>query len=456
MTKSTIYTCMLLLILSTTRAETQTAPDSIQQYQYPRLAPKANDFKVKANGKDIFVYQTSAAPFAAFGCNGPVKIEVEMPSTSDNVQVSPLRLGIGTTINGRTVTFTLPHPMNVALKINDMPQLYLYANALEGDKPDTGSVAHYFKAGQVYEVGELNMTDNERMYIEAGAIVRGCIRATGAKNISIGGYGVFDGGYYKPGSGEERSIVLRNCSNSIIEHIIMIEPSSWMIVLGGCTDITVDDVKELGFVSTSDGVDIVGSKHIRVKNCIFRNGDDCIAIKAMELKKHGSFCNNVDDVEVSGCTFVAYSGGHALEIGHELQADKVSNIRFTNCDIMGVHGFGGIFGIHNTDRAEISQLLYDDIRVEHYYNKLIDMRIVKSRYFKDEMRGKAHDIVFRNVVITVSKYNPGYSFSIIGGYDAKHPIRHVTFDNVTLNGVKVTNADQLDLFTKQTEHIQFK
>lgn len=435
----------------------QTDTSKVVCYTYPRISPKSIDYKVKVNNKDVFVYKTSAAPFAAFACNGPVLVEIEMPNASSNVTISPLKDDIKTIINGNHVSFQLPKPMSVAVKVDGIPQLYIYANPIDSNPPSASdSYVKYFKAGQIYEVGELKLKDNETLYIEGGAIVRGCVRASSAKNVCITGSGILDGGYYSRGINEEKSIVLKNCEDAVIENIIMIEPSSWMIVLGGCQNVMVQNVKQLGTVSSSDGVDIVGSKKIRINNCFFRNGDDCVAIKALDLGKYGNFNQNVEDVEIRGCSFVSYLGGNALEIGHELRTASISNIRFIDCDILGVHGFGGVFGIHNSDRAVISNVLYNNIRVEHYYDKLIDMRIIKSRYFQDEERGQVCDIVLKNISVTVSQYNPGYSVSTIGGYDTKHIFQNVTFDNFTLNGVKVLNGDQLDLFTKQAFNIKFK
>jgi hypothetical protein len=443
------------LIQNTSKNQSDTS--HVVCYNYPRLSPRSVDYKVKVNNKDIFVYNTSAAPFAAFACNCPVTVEIEMPNASKNVSVSPLKKGIKTIIDGNRVSFQLPRPMSVAVEVNGMPQLYIYANPIDSVHPTVSdSNVKYFKAGQVYEVGELQLKNNETLYIEGGAVVRGCIRASSAKNVRITGSGILDGGYYHKGVDEERSIVFKECENAVIENIIMIEPSSWMIVLGNCQNVRVQSVKQLGFVSSTDGIDIVGSKKIRINDCFLRNGDDCIAIKALNLGKYGNFSQDVEDVEVRGCSFISYSGGQALEIGHELRTASISNIRFIDCDILGVHGFGGVFGIHNSDRAVITNILYEDIRVEHYYDKLIDMRIIKSRYFQDQERGQARDIIFRNIAVTVSPYNPGYSVSTIGGYDAKHLIQNVTFDNFTLNGIKVLNADQLDLFTKQSSNIKFK
>jgi len=466
--KFTIHTILVsiyCLLQPINAATLQSSNDNLSDtskvtcYLYPRLSPESPDYKVKANKQKVFVYKTSAAPFAAFSCNGPVTIEIEMPNASKNISISPLKNGIKPEINGKHVTFRLPRPMSVVVEVDGFPQLFLYANPMEANAPSPSDpTVKYFKAGQIYEVGEIKLKDNETLYIEGGAVVRGCISSTSAKNIRIAGYGILDGGYYRKGIDTRRSIELADCRKSVIEDIIMIEPSSWMIVLGACEDITVRNVKELGTVGSTDGADIVGSKHIHIENCLFRNGDDCIAIKALDLRKNGTidYSQDVEDIEIRGCAFLSYIGGQALEIGHELRTATVKNIRFIDCDILGIHGYGGVFGIHNSDRAVISGILYENIRVEHYYDKLIDFRIIKSRYYKDNERGQVRDIVLRNIDVAVSPYNPGYSVSTIGGFDEKHTIENVLFDNVRLNGVKVVNADQLDLYLKQAFHIKFK
>lgn len=450
---------------------------TVETYQYPRISPRADDFRFKANGKDVFVYQTSGGPFASFSCEGPVEIEVELPEGTGNISVSPERHGIKPQIEGNKVSFQIPGPMLFAIMVDGMPELYIYANPLENNRPDPEDPdVKYFKAGQVYEIGHLQLEDDETLYIEGGAVIRGSIFAKSAENVKIDGFGVLDGSYYggghysDPGSDRKKSIVLEECKHSRVEDIIMIEPTAWMIMLDRSEHITVDHVKQLGSVSTTDGVDIVGSKHIKVTNSFLRNGDDCVAIKSFDTSgkyaqsfetsdegnKISDFRADVEDVEVEGCVLIVFLGGSIFEIGHELRTETVKNIRYRNCDVLGAHDHCNVFGIHNTDRAKIKDVLYEDIRVEHYFNKLIDLRIIKSRYHLDEERGQVRDVVFRDIDVTVSKYNPGYSVSLIGGYDADHTVENVLFDDFRLNGEKVTNADQLDLFIKRASGIEFK
>jgi hypothetical protein len=146
----------------------------------------------------------------------------------------------------------------------------------------------------------------------------------------------------------------------------------------------------------------------------------------------------------------------ALDIGHELRTGSIKNIRFINCDILGVHGFGGVFGIHNADRAIVSDVLYENIRVEHHYNKLIDLKVIKSMWGKDVERGQIRNITFRNIDVALSQYNPGYSVSLIGGFDSEHTVENVTFENFRVNEKVMKSADELDLYIKQASGINFR
>jgi hypothetical protein len=430
-------------------------------YPYPRLCPISSTYKVRAAGQDIFVYHTSIGDFAAFSCKGPVTIEIEMPRSTEQIRVAPARHRIEAVRDGRLVRFVMPGPLNLWVEIEGLDPLYLFLSAMVQDPPKpTDSGVHYFRSGQIYEVGELRLHDNETLFIEGGAVVRGCIRATGARNVRIAGPGVLDGSYYRRGVDARRSIVLEGCHDSRIEGLTLVEPTSWMIMLGGCENVTINNVRELGTLGGTDGIDIVGCRHIRVENCFCRNGDDCIAIKSLDMRKHGrdaslDYSGDVQDIQVSGCAFMAYIGGQAMEIGHELQTASVRNISFRDCDVLAVHGHGGVFGIHNADHATVSNVLYEDIRVEHHYEKLVDFRIIKSRWSKDEERGQIRNVTLRNIDVALSVFNPGYSCSLIGGFDAQHTIEHVRFENFRVGGKLVTSPDAMDLYCKQTNDIAF-
>jgi hypothetical protein len=430
-------------------------------YMYPPDSPGSTVFKVMACGRQVFVYRTSAGEFAAFAFTGTVPVEIETAGPAAGVRIAPARHKVVPVVDGNRVRFSIPRPMNLLIEIEGLPQLFLFADAQDSNPTDPEAKGvRYFRAGRSYDAGEIRLRDRETLFIEGGAVVHGWVRATSAEGVRIAGRGLLDGGAGRQGAGHHRSILLEGCRNTAVEDIVMIEPTGWMTVLGACSDVTVRNVKELSNFGGNDGIDIVGCRGIRVEGCFLRNGDDCIAVKSLDLRPHDpdatmNYIADVEDVEISGCAFLAYLGGQAMEIGHELRTASIRNIRFRDCDVLGVHGFGAPFGIHNADRATVSGVLYENVRVEHYYNKLIEFRVVKSRWSKDEERGRIRDVTLRDIDVTVSIYNPGYSCSVIGGLDARHTVDGVRFENFRLNGKLAASADEMDLYLKNTAGVVF-
>ncbi len=433
----------------------------IVKYEYPHICPASKDYKVMINGEELFVYYTSAGSFVAFESKEEVEVEIWTKTPVEDANIAPNRLDIEPEFKEHAITFTMPAPEKIMVEIEGMEQLFIYANDIEENKPDPEDEnIHYFKGGQIYEVGELVLNDNETVYIEGGAVVRGNIRSTSAKNVKISGCGVLDHGYYRGIRPRPRFVLFEDCQNVTIEDVIMIEPESWMITLYISDGVNINNIKQLGAGHGSDGVDIVGTNNVHVHNSMLRNGDDCIVIKSFKRAQYAENVLNewtgVNNVLVTDCAVQSNGGGQAFEIGHELTRGPIQNIKYQNCDVMGVHGQGGVFGIHNSDHAHIENVMYENIRVDHFYNKLVDLRIVKSRWSHDEERGSAENIYFKDIDVKVSIYNPGYSISLIGGYDQNHRIKNVTFDNFRLDGKKITSADQLDLYLKQAEGVRFK
>lgn len=145
-----------------------------------------------------------------------------------------------------------------------------------------------------------------------------------------------------------------------------------------------------------------------------------------------------------------------MEIGHELRSASIKNIRFRDCDVLKKPNYGAPFGIHNADGAVVSDVLFENIRVEHYYDKLVDFRIIESRWSKNKQRGHVRNVVLRNIDVTVSQFNSGYTMSVIGGFDFKHKITGVTFENFRLNGKRVASANALDLYTRHADKLTFR
>lgn len=435
-------------------------------HNYPQGLTKAENLSVSINGVACNVYVNSVGYFVPLSYDEKIDVVIESDIEIDEVKISPAILKIDINKEKNRFSFSLNDKQHLFITIKgiELP-LFFYGNAY----PEPGEGAtYYYKAGQIYEVGTLVLESNESVYIEEGAIVRGNIHSNKyAENIKIFGMGILDPSCNKD-IDNNRTILMDCCTNVVIKDITIINTPSWNILLAGCQNVYIDNVKELGEVCGSDGVDIVGSSDVVIENCFFRNNDDCIAIKAFE----GGFCdgdgnivgNNapsnwnrkVENILVQNCIFVNAMCGNGLEIGHELQIDEVSNIRFFNLDIVRSEGYGAAFAIHAGDHAMVRKVIFENIRVEHYSDFLIDFRVMHSRFNHDEERGQIRDILLKDIYVNQTSDNWGYTLSVIGGWDDKHTVENITFENFYLSEKKVMDSDVLELFTKNTKNIIYR
>ncbi len=236
----------------------------------------------------------------------------------------------------------------------------------------------------------------------------------------------------------------------------MIHPSMWMVTAALCDRVQIRNLKQIGEVVSSDGIDIVGSQDVLIEGCFLLNNDDCVVVKSHfgghRHAKYEDWRRDVRGVLVRACTFLNARAGNVMEIGFELQTDSISDVTFCDIDVLSGHGEGGVFTIHNGDNALVSRITWEEIRVEHFYDKLVDFRILKSRHSGQTERGQMRDIHLKNIRVAEDVYN---SPSLIGGYDADHTVEGVVFENVFLGQKPVLSADDLHLFHKHADGISF-
>lgn len=440
---------------------------NLKPHFYASSLKRSVVYRATANSVPLDVLSHIAADHTAFECEGPVAIQLEVAGLAGAVRVHPLSLGIEAKVTGERISFVLPEPKNLQIEIDGLPLLYIYALPEAGPAP-AGAKVRVFETGKIHEAGLIVLGEGETCWIEAGAVVRGSIRAAGVSGVRIGGYGILDGSYWVQYEGRRRkAIVLDHCTRCRVETVLMVSPCHWMLVLGACEDITVTGIRQIANDMSSDGIDIAGSRRIRITGCCLHNGDDNIAIKAI-CNKSGEdervplgfpdedWKGTVEDVVVSGCSFYNIHGGSAMEIGYETSTEHIRNIRFEDIDVFAVHQFGSVFGIHNGDRAKVENVVWDNIRVDHHFDTLIDFRTLHSRWNVDAERGSVSNVTLRNIKALQTIHNAGYTVSIISGYDAAHPVTGVTIENFELGGRLVRNADDLDLVTRNAHGITFR
>ena len=453
-------------------------------YPAPDGIEASKDYTVKINNQPLFVYQArvSAAPinqiwpgyqrpleqtetasFCYFDTNRMVDVEIESKKTIEKVTVRPVSKNIQPEIMGNKIRFRVNEPCQLVVEVNDHHHaLHLFVNPIDDRKKSQDQYTWYFGPGR-HQPGIIELKDNESMYVEGGAVVETLIKANNAQNITIQGRGIIDASTFERGKGS--MIRLHECTGVLIEGVILEDSPEWTLAMFESKNVAIDNVKLIGhWRYNSDGIDIVNSQDVTVNNCFIRAFDDCIALKGVKWTKNQS---SISNVSANNCV-IWCDWGKAIEIGVETVADAIHQCVFRNCDIIRYHNIA--LSIHCGDRASIFDIHYENIRVEEplvensyfdnaqnpirdlsksgnygatemskiYLGRIFAMIIDANFYSQDSSRGKIFNIRFQNIQ-THSDY---FTKSTFDGFDENHDISDLLFENIYINGKKVTNQEE--------------
>lgn len=498
--------CPLLLLLACLEAGAKLIP-----YPFPAEFPTSGTYSVTVDETEVLALNTAIGAFLSFSMSGPVEVAVKLGKAPGEVVIRPLSAGIKAKIQGDTIRFLLPRPMNLSVEIdgNLADPLLVFANPELTNPPDKNDPkVRYFEAGKIHEAGEIHLGDGETLYLEGGAVVRGEIRARNARNVAIRGAGILDAGQRKH---KINMLVLRECRDAVIENLILLDPFGWSMHLSGSENIRLSNTRVIGWRANSDGLDIEHSSKVRVDGCFWRTNDDCIAIKAIyppglkgvpfeEMINPETLGGHsvariegaaMGDIEISNCVLWNDSGGQCFEIGFELRIDTIRGITFRDSDIIHVVQ-GGAFTIHNGDRAKIEDLLIENVRIENT-DRLLDFHVGLSIYSDDcpapyrrsnptrqsvpaefrparatnpfqwyvpkaadvqryeDNRGHVRNVVIRNIKVATAPR----SGSFFQGYSEARGISDVTIEGLEIEGRPISSAAEADLFLNQVQDLRF-
>lgn len=127
-----------------------------------------------------------------------------------------------------------------------------------------------------------------------------------------------------------RMINLYNCTNVLIRDLTLLNSPAWNVHPVYCENVTLDNLTIISPVESAntDGVDPDSCRNVRISNCYFDVGDDCIVIKSGYNEDGRRVAIPCEDVLVSNCTFAHGHGGVA--IGSEMSG-SVRNVTVANC-----------------------------------------------------------------------------------------------------------------------------
>ena len=347
--------------------------------------PISEDYRVFVNGKEVPVYtcriskypfnrvwtgyqrqidQTELASFVNLVSDEILRLEVIPKRQYEKILIKPYSKGIVYHESEGRITFELHEQGGYVLETDSYHHCLYIFNGKPIEAPAENSVTHYFGAG-VHFPGKITLHSNESVYIDKDALVFGCIFAENAENIRIFGNGLLDD------SGEERinihcyepytngNLKFYDCKNIQIEGICMRNSAIWCLNLFHCFDVSVDGIRIFGqWRYNTDGIDIVNSQRIIIRNSWIHSFDDAVTIKGIDRYAATDNC----DILVENCELWC-DWGRTCEIGLETACRYNHDIIFRNCDILRAGNVA--LDIQNGDCAEIYDILFENIRVEY-------------------------------------------------------------------------------------------
>lgn len=439
--------------------------DNAKIYAAPDGADLSQRFEIAVDGINVPAYNVKVAPedesrrwaamddkvnshtyfetaaFAYFDLKGEVEVAVTVPNSILSVKVLPTSAGINHTISGRTIRFKLTKPEKLTIEVNGrwVSCLHLFANAFESDIPDANDPNVIYYGPGIHRISSSEITSSNRtIYIAGGAIVKAVIDPSEnysinqhglrtysptfmlkGNNIKVKGRGILDASECTT---HARELIYTQGQNISVEGIIIKDAPTWTMPIMNTSNITVDNVKILGYRANSDGIDICNSTDVTVKNCFIRTLDDLVIVKTLS-----GFNNKAERIVVENCILWS-EVAHALSVGAEITKD-IDNVIFRNCDIIHDKGREWSLRVYQTDKGRVNNVTFENIRIEES-KKLMSLWIGKSdNWSTDQEYGHINNVTFRDIT---AQGNP---LTVdLTGYDAEHSVEGVTFNNITLNG----------------------
>ena len=420
-------------------------------------------YRVSVDGRDVPLYSETVAfgegemkkgdssfvgPyfFGAFELTNAVEVRVSCSLPLDRVRILPESAGIThQNVSPDEIAFKADRPFKVSIERDGRRSpLLLFADAPERDAPalDAAGVRHFGPG--VHNAGLITLTSGQTLHLAAGAVVNGCVKATG-DNITICGRGLLTGDSYPRFKGPGRYLLdIENCRNVTVRDVMLSGSFGWTLVLMECEKALIDNVKILcSNMINDDAVDICNSREVTVRRSFFRAQDDIIAVKGMGKDRSASATCGI---RVEDCVFWT-DCANAFRIGYECGTAEMRDIHARNIDVIHCsktyrppshYWSNAVFWLQPSNGMTLSDCLFEDVRIR---SDGINMILVQAEPrvcggadgVKYKQAGKLRDCVFRNVSVAGDAPRPICDV-VVKGRSAEEDVEGVTFDGVTRFG----------------------
>ncbi len=228
------------------------------------------------------------------------------------------------------------------------------------------------------------------------------------------------------------------CKNFVIEGVTITESPMWMFHPLYSDNIVVHGVTFLSDGPNTDGIDVDSCRDVRISDCWFRTGDDCIVIKSGKDADGRRIARPTEHVAVTNCTM--YEGHGCIVIGSETSGDirdvVATNIVGKGTDtglrIKSQRGRGGV-----VENVRVSNFV-----LENVHKQAIEITTLYSRNIPPEPLS-VRTPVFRNIAVSNFTILNANQVASIQGLDEK-AIEGLRFTDISATGKVGFLCDRTD------------
>ncbi len=441
---------------------------SLTVFPAPAGVPHNDDYTIKVRmpggaWQEVFAYAAQVdmrnvrtVAMATFDFSGAVEVSVtNHRGRIESARIRPISSGLIPTVKDNVLTFTLTQPRNLSVEVNGdlYHNLQIFANAPEADAPDPhdpniiyfGPGLHTLPSGSM-DVGVdrvvngnfesqrvaasvLDVPSGKTLYLAGGAVLKAAVRCSGVENVHIRGRGILLNG--------REGLQIVHSKNVTVDDLIIVNPQHYLVFGGDVHGLTLRNVRGFTCRGNGDGVDLMCATDVLVEGAYLRCSDDTVALYNHRWDYYGDTRN----VTVRDCVLWA-DVAHPIHMGthgNPAKPEVLEHLAFSNIDILEHNepqlGYQGCLSINVSDDNLAHDIRFEDIRIDDFTEgQLVNLRVAFNRKYCAAPGRGIDGVVFKNISYRGTHAN----MSIVAGYDDTRVIRHVTFENLTVNGREIS------------------
>lgn len=386
-----------------------------------------------------------------FNARGTNRVEVKVRRQGApfrEVQIRPTAYRIKTKrLDGQTVSFRLYPWQKVSVEFDgDRDHNLFVFPDLPAEKPASDDNLIYFGPGE-HEAGLITMHSGQTLFLDEGAIVYGRIEAREAEHIRIQGRGILCGsGSVHDFTRRKSLIYMHLCRDIEVEGIFFRGSPSWSLCFSGCDQLRMENIKQVCWMRNSDGIDLLNSRHVLIRNSFLRNYDDNISLKNFSSPTG----RTTSDITMTGCTLWA-DCAHNLLVGPETKPElAMDSVLFEDIHILEAREtswpWRGAMAVMGSDEGTFRHVTFRHIWLDHTRGG--QMFAVEICPYNTSGR-HIEDVRFQHIHFMGD--DSKLPLSTIKGLDAERRVDGVSLQHVTVNGKAITPKN-LTRFVETNEY----